>query len=328
MEAEKAQKGLDGMDKGILFELEQDSRQSLGTIAKKLKCSKPTLHYRIQRLIKDGTIKGFIAVVDYSKAGYTDYEVWMQLSETSLGKKKEFLEFLLAHPNTRWVGSSGGKYDIAVAILAKDINMFISIFKEISRKFPGIVKNYIISTVYEFHRYQRAYLQKDREKKELFNLGRGKPVELDRADLVILSSLSKDSRMPIMSLAKKAGVSFNTIRAKIRRLEEEKVIVHYSIAIRSKRYGFTSTDILISLQNMSEEKERELAEFCLKSPYVSYMHKVIGRWDMYISFDAMSQEHFQEFLTGFRSRFADVIRDFELMTVMEDMKFEYFPMQP
>lgn len=319
--------GLDGMDRSILFELEQDSRQSLGTIAKKLKCSKPTLHYRIQRLLKSGIIKNFITVVDYSKAGYTDYEVWIQLSETSLGKKKEFLEFLLQHPNTRWVGSSGGKYDIAIAILAKDINMFIGIFKGITRRFPGIVKNYIISTVYEFHRYQRAYFQKGEEKAELFTLGKGKQVELDKADIAILSALSKDSRTPLMTLAKGSGVSFNTVRTKIRRLEKERVIMHYSISINSNKLSFKSQDILISLQNMSQEKETQLEEYCLRSPYVSYMHKVIGKWDMYVSFDAYSQEHFQEFLTEFRSRFADVVRDFELMSVMEDKKFDYFPMK-
>jgi DNA-binding Lrp family transcriptional regulator len=316
---------LDQMDRKILLQLDRDCRRSLGQIAKAVGCSKQTLHYRVQRLEKEDVIVRYIAAIDIRALGYSDYEVWMQLRETSLDRKKEFMEFLVSHPRVRWVASCGGKYDVALMILAQDANGFMATFKQIVRRYPGIVKDYIISTLYEFHRYTRSHLVSGETKKELYSYSKSRSIELDKEDMALLSVLSEDARAPTMAMAKRAGISPNTVRAKKRRLEDEGVLKAYSIAINGRKAGFTNQDILISLHNMSEQKEKELDEYCLQNKRIIYMNKVIGKWDLYISYDSYSEEDFQAFLTEFRTRFADVIKDYELMNIIEDMKFRYLP---
>jgi DNA-binding Lrp family transcriptional regulator len=318
---------LDKIDKKILYELEQNSRRSLGKIAKKVRTSKQTLHYRIQRLVKEGVITGFITSIDLAKLGFVEYEVWIQLQELSLEKRKLFLDHMGKHPNIRWLASCGGKYDVALAILATNLSEFISNFKTIARRFPGYIKEYIISMPYEHHRYPRSHLIKEAtERVELFSWGEQKTVKLEEADLKIISHLSKNSRIPILDLAKKTGISPNTIRTRIKRMENLRVITAYTITIHSRKVGFRSQDILISLHNMSDMKEKELEEFCRANNHVTYMFKVVGKWDLYISYDAFTRVQFQEFLVEFRSRFADIIKDFEFITVFEDLKFDYYPM--
>ncbi len=60
---------LDELDWRILIELTRDSRQSLRSLAKKLKVSISTISSRVRRLEKCGIIKGYTVVVDYEKLG-------------------------------------------------------------------------------------------------------------------------------------------------------------------------------------------------------------------------------------------------------------------
>ena len=59
------------------------------------------------------------------------------------------------------------------------------------------------------------------ERVELFSWGAQKTVKLEEAELNILSHLSKNSRIPTLDLAKLTGISPNTIRAKIKKMEKE-----------------------------------------------------------------------------------------------------------
>jgi DNA-binding Lrp family transcriptional regulator len=317
---------LDKTDRRIIYELEKNSRQSLGKLAKKTKTTKQTLHYRIQRLLKEGVINGFITAIDPAKLGYSLYEVWIQLSDISLKDRKELHQHLMEHNNIRFVGICAGRYDLAISILAKNTPDFMDIFKRIARKFPGHFKEYMISTAYEFYRFSRPhFVEKDREAEELFRLSVGEPEDLDKADIKILSILADDSRAQILDIAKKARIAPNTVRSRIKSMEDMGVIKRYLISMDAKKAGFRNRNMLISLHNMSEEKEKELEQYCLQNRYISYMMKVVGKWDFYLSFDSYTEEHFQDFLIEFRSRFADIIRDFEYLSVMEELKFNYYP---
>lgn len=60
---------LNEKDASILTELQQDSNQSLKRISKKLGIPMSTVHERIRKLEKDGTIKSYTALIDGEKVG-------------------------------------------------------------------------------------------------------------------------------------------------------------------------------------------------------------------------------------------------------------------
>jgi len=52
-------RALDKRDRGILFQLDANSRKPYAAIAKELGISKAAVGYRVNRLVKRGIIKGF-----------------------------------------------------------------------------------------------------------------------------------------------------------------------------------------------------------------------------------------------------------------------------
>jgi len=53
----------DQLDQDILFQLQENSRQSTANLSKKLKAARSTIHERISKLERDGVIVGYTAVI-------------------------------------------------------------------------------------------------------------------------------------------------------------------------------------------------------------------------------------------------------------------------
>ncbi len=316
---------LDLIDKKILYELEQNCRRSLNEIAKIVRVSKQTLHYRIERLVREGAITQFIAILNVAKLGLVNHEVWIQLSELSEEKKKEFIDYLIAHKDTRWIASCGGKIDLAIAIAAGNIVQFNSVFQEILTTFPNYVKNYFVNVSPEYFTYPRTHLIGEKENREVSHLG-GEPLraQLDETEIKILEILSKDARAHLIEIAKQANITENTTRTKIKRLEKDRIIQTYAAIIQPSALGLIHFEILATTQNVTKEKEKELETYCLLNPYVTYYLCLVGKFDIDIALDATSNEHFQKTIVEFRSRFADIIKEFEFVYILKHHKFDYF----
>ena len=61
---------LDLKDKKILHELDINARRTLSQLSKKVNLSRDVINYRINKLEKEGYIKGYQTIVNFSKLGY------------------------------------------------------------------------------------------------------------------------------------------------------------------------------------------------------------------------------------------------------------------
>ncbi len=317
---------IDKKDRRIIYELWQDCRRPLGEIAKEVGVSKQALHYRISRLVEKGVITTFIAAINVAKLGYINHEAWLQFRAVPAGKRHAFAAYLAGHPNVRLVAECGGKFDLLVGILAENPVQFSSLFRDILRKFPDIVKNYVVLISTDFYAYPRTHLLEKEERKRPQHIAEEpRKIALDETEQKVLFHLSNNARIPVMELAKKAGVTASTVRAKLKRLQNEGVIVGYTIQFEHSRIGYENYEVFASLHDMNENKEKELEEYCRSNPYSTYLLKCIGKWDIDIGFDAKDSGHFQHILTEFRDRFSDVISDYEFVSTLRWNKFTYYP---
>lgn len=63
--------GLDEIDYGILYLLQQNARATTPVdMAEQLPVTDTTIRNRIERLEKDGVIEGYVPIIDYEKAGF------------------------------------------------------------------------------------------------------------------------------------------------------------------------------------------------------------------------------------------------------------------
>jgi Lrp/AsnC family transcriptional regulator, leucine-responsive regulatory protein len=62
---------LDGVNQAILKELQRDARLSMAALGRRVNLSPPAVAERVQRLEREGVIRGYHAEIDPTKLGYT-----------------------------------------------------------------------------------------------------------------------------------------------------------------------------------------------------------------------------------------------------------------
>lgn len=66
-------------------------------------------------------------------------------------------------------------------------------------------------------------------------------MKIDGIDKVIIKTLLKDARTPILSIAREVGVSGAAIHQRLRKLEKSKLIKGYQMILNPKSLGYTTT---------------------------------------------------------------------------------------
>jgi DNA-binding Lrp family transcriptional regulator len=110
---------MDSVDRRILALLMEDGRRTYGDIAGQVRLTAPSVKRRIDRMLAEGALEGFTAVVDHAALGW-DTEALVELffrPGTTLG---EVAETLRAHPEVTEAWSVTGEADAVARVRTKD----------------------------------------------------------------------------------------------------------------------------------------------------------------------------------------------------------------
>ncbi|MEX8494054.1 Lrp/AsnC family transcriptional regulator [Sphaerotilus sp.] len=101
---------------------------------------------------------------------------------------------------------------------------------------------------------------------------------MDDTDRHLISLLRQDARLTVAALATKLGVSRGTVTNRLRRLEDEQVIVGYTLRLRPD----AEPDQIRAWMGVLVEgnQTREVIANLLGEPGVQALHDTNGRWDL------------------------------------------------
>ena len=117
---------LDELDLRILKALEEDARRSCKNIAESLRVATGTIYNRIKKMTDNGTIKGYVPLIDSAKVGYNLTALILAQVE---GEHLVDVEQTLASSNgIMAVYDITGEFDVAIIARFRDrssLNAFI-----------------------------------------------------------------------------------------------------------------------------------------------------------------------------------------------------------
>ena len=96
----------------------------------------------------------------------------------------------------------------------------------------------------------------------------------DNFDIKILNLLQKNSRLSFVQIGKDIGLSPTAVAERIKRLEDNDVIVNYSVAINLQKIGY-SLSAFISIKfhvNKLKKFEKDITNF----PEIMECHRITG----------------------------------------------------
>ena len=212
---------MDDIDLKILKKLSQNCRLTYRELATMINMSISAIHKRIKNLVDDETISAFIARPNSIALKYLSVAIF----GTSNAKSMDAVSKELGqHENVYYVLIESGKHLLILGYLRdissmRDYSTYVSETAQISAPIIGITDIPYITT----------------------------PEPLSTIDYKILKTLNRDARKPITDIADDVGISAKTVRKRLVRMIENK-LVNFTVEWTEKAENNLTTGFHIYLK--------------------------------------------------------------------------------
>jgi DNA-binding Lrp family transcriptional regulator len=318
---------MDALNRQLLWKLDCDERVSYTEIANSLGVSKQVLNNRLAKLNNTCVIQGHYAVIDTHRLGLLTYRAYLRLSSVTAKATEGLIQLLVAHPNTLFVGSLSGVWDLEVVFVARNFIHFNELLRDLYEPFTKLVYRSNISMTPVVYAFRRDYLVREKRKPELtlsygFEPGRDAWDELDYA---ILEVLAAEGRASHDEVARGVGVTNHTVRNRISKLEAAGVLRGYRPRIDIKHLGRSYYKALVCCAPMSRKQLHVLyKEFAIYSSVV-YLTEVLGTWQLEVEAEVEDSSQLDEIVRRVRSAYPEYVLEYDTVFVREVHKLNYLP---
>ena len=135
--------------------------------------------------------------------------------------------------------------------------------------------------------------------------------ELDKKDKILLENLYINSRMSHTQLAKKVGVSKDTIRNKINSFRQKEIISNFTCEVSLGKLGFDTFTVFFKF-NEDISKHTDILDHFKEHPFCMWAVIVSGEYDILAEFISEDSFHIQKTISGIREHFGDRLNFYEL----------------
>lgn len=317
---------LDKLDRRILRELDQNSRQSYAALERKLNARQETIRYRLRSLMESGVILTFLTVIDAGKLGNSYYKVFVKLHNANEMRVDEIIAHLVASESVNWVARVDGLYDIGFTIRVRQLRELSNFVDDIKERYRESIHRIVFAINIEVEFLVRDYLTNSKRRTKAAGYTTPEAVvKVDDTDVAILRAIANDTRISASELAEVVSISPLTATERLKKLEQSGIITRYRFVLNNAVIGQINYYILVYLQYVSEDKRNEFLSFCRSHPRIIYLIKALGEWDYELNIEVETLAQYRDLMTELTSRFSDIVRDYYAMPVSNVYKLTIAP---
>jgi DNA-binding Lrp family transcriptional regulator len=313
---------LDLKDRKILYHLGLDSRQSYRSIGKKVGLSKDVVTSRVKKLQDKKIIKGYCAVVDYTKLGYSFYRFYFSYQNVSPELKKEIIDYFVNDEHTDSVRTLEGSFDLIVFIFVKSFVDAQSFWHKTLKRYGKYFSKKVFSAYCQEKYYGYRFLLPDKkytDKKIIYQFNdSGEKVEIDDLSFQIIKLISENSRIPTTNIAKSLNSISTVIQYRLKKLMESEVIIGYTINIDFPSLGYYSVKADIELNQF--DKIGKIIEYIEANPNLVYIIGTIGYVDLELVFQLNNSYHLNQMMEDLSGKFPDTIKNYSYTSLIKTHK--------
>ncbi len=133
-------------------------------------------------------------------------------------------------------------------------------------------------------------------------------VKLDLKDKKILFELDFNARIPYSLLAKEIGLSKQGAEYKVNNLLKKGVVKGFYPVINVPKLGYKYCRLLVTVENMTKEKQEEIIDYLMKHHKVFWLFKMHGVYDFLVVVWVKELNEFREFKEELESKFEGHIK--------------------
>jgi DNA-binding Lrp family transcriptional regulator len=122
-------------------------------------------------------------------------------------------------------------------------------------------------------------------------------------------------------------LSVDQVTYRIKQLQKKKIISGFSIQLNYSKLKIQRYSVYIRTHNFTEKVLKKMQEYCKLQPNIIFMVTMIGNYDLSIEIETKEYEEINEIVRAFRQEFQNTISDFEIIHILDELKFDFFPFE-
>jgi len=139
-------------------------------------------------------------------------------------------------------------------------------------------------------------------------------VKLDKKDRRILYELDCDARQSHAQLARKVGLRQETVRYRVRRLEQRGILQQGLTVVNTSKLGYAFYKILLRLHNVDQRKRKEIIEYLIADQQTAWVVDIDGSYDIGIVAAIVNIVELDVYLAALYQRFYPYISKHDIST--------------
>jgi len=305
---------VDKADRRILAELDKNCRIPSSKIAKMVHKSRHSVEYRINQLRKKGVITSFNASFNPHKMGYKLYKIYLKLKNIP-GTKKKMFDYLKSSGIVYWMGECSGKWDLIFGIFSKNDYGFFEFKNEFISKFNKIIVEEKWDILLDVKQYPKMYFTDELVDPTTF-AGEIVQNELDELDYAVLGEIVNNGSVPINNLADRIKSTPVIVKNRLRKMEENGIIIQYRIGIDLNVLGLELYKAIIILEKYNKEDEKRFLNYVSNLPNTHYLIRNLGQIEL--EFVVENYQEYYRIIEDLKKAFPEVIRTVDSMLMITD----------
>jgi DNA-binding Lrp family transcriptional regulator len=310
---------IDNIDKRILFELDKNSRIPDVQLAKRVGKSKEAVRYRIKKLVSSGIIKKFTIWIDPTKLNYQVFKIYLMLSNLP-ERRKELIDHVSSDKRLFWLGIADGAWNAGLTFFVRNAKEFFELKNNLFSRFGDLIIESKTANVVSINIHEKTFLHSS-DPKWLTFFDESKEIQIDKTSIAILRMLFENSRENLATIAYKEKVSVDIIRSRMKRLEKDKIIVKYTIAIDFEKLGYEFYKSFIYFKDLNDSSMKKFISYVLMDKNIIHIIKQISPWDIELEILCKNYKEYNQIISSLTEKFPGLISKIETAIMSEDQVF-------
>ena len=295
---------IDSKDLAILAELERNARVPTSLISRRLSLPRQTVQSRIDRMVKLGVIRKFIARVNNYILGDRTVELLLKLSEGS--DRKAIAKGIASMPRIHCAFAMHGEWDIYAAVAFSNGEELKHILSGIYERFGKSIRQkgtVDAMSLYPFR--SKLRLPHDRRGDILDDALSASHEDDGRTTITLTSkensaidALRENSRLSAVELADRIGTTPDTAARMVKSLLARKIVAAYTIQYDPVSLGYERYMCFISSGAATAEQSKSLLNYSVRCENIAYLIHGIGAYDYIVDIRAKGQQELHDVLGG------------------------------
>ncbi len=307
---------MDKVDYKILNVLDNNARISVTALAHTLRLSKDVVQYRIKKLEEEKIILGSRAVIAVARLGYMYHKILVKFVPLTTEQEEEWRKWGRKRADIVWMGICEGEWNGNMTIRTCSFQEQVDFMDAFLGKFGNFVQKKEMLPIKTSYRFNRKFLSEGKYISEFYHDFMLVGVVVDEIDKVVIGALTRDARCKLVDIAKKTKLSAEAVAVRLRKLEQQKVILGYKQKIDYTRFGLQNYEVFLAVKD--PQLKIKIIEFCRYHTACDTVMEYLGYYDLQLTFLLKNQAEFRAMLAQMRDSFGDQIIEYQPLAAYQE----------